>query len=74
MKARSLQENVVCPLLFLVPYYSYYCYPIIVINVKEVSTHELAWAVGIHLTLVFSGVMFALMDRISGTTHGGGEK
>ena len=48
--------------------------PIIVINVKEVSTRELAWAVGIHLTLVFSGVMFALMDRISGTTHGGGEK
>ncbi len=40
------------------------------INIKEVSTHELAWAVGIHITLVFSGVMFALMDRISGTTHG----
>ena len=40
------------------------------INVKEVTTHELAWAVGIHLTLVFSGVMFALMDRISGSTHG----
>ena len=78
MKARSLQENVVCPLLFLVPYYSLSpiipIIPIIVINVKEVSTHELAWAVGIHLTLVFSGVMFALMDRISGTTHGGGEK
>ena len=40
------------------------------INVKEVSNHELGWAVGIHLTLVFSGVMFALMDRISGSTHG----
>ena len=40
------------------------------INVKEVTNHELAWAVGIHLTLVFSGVMFALMDRISGSTHG----
>ena len=40
------------------------------INVKEVSTHELRWAVGIHLTLVFSGVMFALMDRISGSAHG----
>ena len=39
------------------------------INVKEVSNHELGWAVGIHLTLVFSGVMFALMDRISGHTH-----
>ena len=44
------------------------------INVKEVSTHELAWAVGIHLTLVFSGVMFALMDRISGGAHGGAKK
>lgn len=39
------------------------------INVKEVSDHELGWAVGIHLTLVFSGVMFALMDRISGHAH-----
>ena len=39
------------------------------INVKEVSNHELGWAVGIHLTLVFSGVMFALMDRISGHTY-----
>ena len=44
------------------------------INVKEVSDHELGWAVGIHLTLVFSGVMFALMDRISGSTHGAAEK
>jgi uncharacterized protein (TIGR00645 family) len=40
------------------------------INVKEVlsepnGNHQLAWLVGIHLTLVFSGVMFALMDRIS---------
>lgn len=40
------------------------------INVKSVTTHELNWAVGIHLTLVFSGVMFALMDRISGARHG----
>jgi uncharacterized protein (TIGR00645 family) len=40
------------------------------INVKSVTTHELSWAVGIHLTLVFSGVMFALMDRISGARHG----
>lgn len=39
------------------------------INVKEVSSHELGWAVGIHLTLVFSGVMFALMDRIAGVKH-----
>ena len=39
-------------------------------KIKEVLSHtdgnqQLAWLVGIHLTLVFSGVMFALMDRIS---------
>ena len=39
------------------------------INVKEVGNHELMWAVIIHVTLVFSGVMFALMDRISGVKH-----
>ncbi|MEO5656526.1 MAG: TIGR00645 family protein, partial [Nitrospiria bacterium] len=26
---------------------------------------ELAWRVGIHLTFVVSGVLFALMDRIA---------
>ena len=40
------------------------------INVKEVLAEpngigQLAWVLGIHLTLVFSGVMFALMDRIA---------
>jgi uncharacterized protein (TIGR00645 family) len=40
------------------------------INVKEMlslpnGNEQLAWLVGIHLTLVISGVMFALMDRIS---------
>lgn len=43
------------------------------INVKVVTSHELAWAVGIHLTLVVSGVMFALMDRISGIKHSDGD-
>ena len=43
------------------------------INVKETSNLELAWAVGIQLTLVLSGVMFALMDRIAGVKHSGGE-
>lgn len=46
------------------------------INVKEVlasanGNQQLAWLVGIHLTLVFSGVMFAVMDRISGGHHTG---
>lgn len=44
------------------------------INVKEVLASEngnfqLAWVVGIHFTLVFSGVMFALMDRIANSNH-----
>lgn len=41
------------------------------VNVRQSSEHDLMWAVIIHLTLVFSGVMFALMDRISGAKHGG---
>ena len=36
------------------------------VNVGQHSEHDLMWVVIIHLTLVFSGVMFALMDRISG--------
>lgn len=44
------------------------------INVKEVlaepnGNYQLAWLVGIHITLVFSGVMFALMDRIAVGNH-----
>ena len=43
-------------------------------NIKEVlaqaaSYQQLAWLVGIHLTLVFSGVMFTLMNRISAGIH-----
>ncbi len=46
------------------------------INIKEVldsanGNDQIAWAVGIHLTLVFSGVMFALMDRIASGNQGG---
>ncbi len=33
--------------------------------VQELSNEELAWKVGIHLTFVVSGVLFALMDRIA---------
>jgi uncharacterized protein (TIGR00645 family) len=39
------------------------------VNVKEATEHELMWVVIIHLTLVVSGVMFALMDRIAGSHH-----
>ena len=44
------------------------------VNVKNSTEHELMWVVIIHLTLVLSGVMFALMDRISGAKHGGKEE
>lgn len=37
------------------------------VNVGSLSNHELSWKVGIHLTFVFSGVMFAIMDKLS--TH-----
>jgi len=29
------------------------------------STEQLAWKVGIHITFVFSGIGFAVMDRLS---------
>ncbi|AMC34944.1 TIGR00645 family protein [Iodobacter arcticus] len=34
-------------------------------NIKSVNHTELAWLIGIHLTFVVSGVMFAIMDRIA---------
>lgn len=36
------------------------------INVRDASRDDILWALIIHLVLVFSGVMFALMDRLSG--------
>ncbi len=39
------------------------------VNVGQHTERDLMWVVIIHLTLVFSGVMFALMDRISGGGH-----
>jgi uncharacterized protein (TIGR00645 family) len=43
-------------------------------SVNQLSNQQLGWRVGIHLTFVVSGVLFALMDRISegGHGHGGG--
>lgn len=41
------------------------------INVSSYENTHLAWKVGIHVTLVVSGVMFALMDRIA---EGGANK
>ena len=39
------------------------------INVKDFTWQELAWKVGIHVTFVVSGVLFAVTDRI--TDRGG---
>ncbi len=45
------------------------------VNVGAFTTEQLAWKVGIHVTLIVSGVLFALMDRIAeGTTHGKGQR
>ena len=35
------------------------------VNVDSYSDKQLAWKVGLHLTFVFSGVLFALMDRLT---------
>jgi len=40
------------------------------INVQELTNTQLAWKVGIHLTFVVSGVMFALTDRIADSGKG----
>lgn len=37
------------------------------VNVTELTNDQLAWKVGIHLTFVVSGVMFALIDRLTGS-------
>jgi len=35
------------------------------VNVTELTREQMAWKVGIHLTFVVSGVLFASMDRIA---------
>lgn len=41
------------------------------VNVTELTREQMAWKVGIHLTFVISGVLFASMDRIA---EGGNKK
>ena len=36
------------------------------VDVRVANRDDMLWAITIHLVLVFSGVMFALMDRLSG--------
>lgn len=45
------------------------------VNVAAIEDRQLMWKVGIHVTLIVSGVLFAVMDRISsGTNHGADDK
>ncbi len=38
-------------------------------NVANLDDRQLAWMVGIHVTFLLSGVLYALMDRLSGKGH-----
>lgn len=39
------------------------------VNVEAYSTEQLAWKVGLHMTFVVSGVLFAVMDRLTAKAH-----
>ncbi|HNQ05193.1 MAG TPA: TIGR00645 family protein [Thiobacillaceae bacterium] len=39
-------------------------------HVEALSNEQLAWKVGIHMTFVLSGVLFAIMDRVASGKHG----
>lgn len=41
------------------------------INMEDLSHEQLAWKVGIHVTFVVSGVLFAVSDRITDGKGGG---
>lgn len=38
-------------------------------NVDNLTDRHLAWMVGIHVTFLFSGVLYALMDKLSHKPH-----
>ncbi len=38
-------------------------------QVKEYTTEQILWLVGIHLTFVISGLLFSLMDKLAAQTH-----
>jgi uncharacterized protein (TIGR00645 family) len=40
-------------------------------HVEALTNEQLAWKVGIHMTFVISGVLFALMDRITADKSSG---
>jgi len=39
-------------------------------HVETLTDSQLAWKVGLHMTFVVSGVLFALMDKLAGGKHG----
>ncbi|MFC3034565.1 TIGR00645 family protein [Pseudoalteromonas fenneropenaei] len=41
------------------------------ISSEELTSQQLAWKVGIHLTFVISGVLFSITDYINSKTHDG---
>jgi len=44
------------------------------VNVAALDNRELMWKVGIHVTLIVSGVLFAVMDRIAVTAEHAGKE
>ncbi|MEN9965935.1 MAG: hypothetical protein RL416_92 [Pseudomonadota bacterium] len=38
-------------------------------GIEHLSNSQMAWMVGIHFTLILSGVLFALMDKLAESTH-----
>lgn len=38
-------------------------------GIEHLSDTQMAWMVGIHFTLILSGVLFAVMDKISESSH-----
>ncbi len=39
------------------------------VNIEAYTNEQLAWKAGLHMTFVLSGVLFALMDRLSTKHH-----
>ena len=39
-------------------------------NASTLTDRELGWALGIHMDFVVSGLLLALMDRLSAKDHG----
>ena len=39
------------------------------VDVDAYTNEQLAWKVGLHMAFVVSGVLFAIMDRLSSKNH-----